>query len=103
VNYYPRRARCTAAFSPLPPARCAAVSFGVLRARLLWSYNFGRGAARVFLLAVRRRLLGWLCLAAWLLTAVFFVGALGFTSGSVAYGLLISFHAASIVFLEGMC
>ena len=103
VNYYPRRARWY--------SRIFSAATRPVRRRVFWRPSGEIAVGHIILgvalpgysfLAVRRRLLGWLCLAAWLLTAVFFVGALGFTSGSVAYGLLISFHAASIVFLEGM-
>ncbi|HWW01860.1 MAG TPA: hypothetical protein VNZ64_19325 [Candidatus Acidoferrum sp.] len=48
-----------------------------------------------------RRLLGWLFLPAYCLAGFVFVAALGFTAGSIAYGLMISLHATSIVFLEG--
>ena len=48
-----------------------------------------------------RRWLGWLFLAAYLLAGLGFVAALGFTAGGIAYGLLISLHATSIVYLEG--
>lgn len=48
-----------------------------------------------------RRLLGWIFLPAWCLAGLVFVAALGFTAGSIAYGLIISLHATSIVFLEG--
>jgi hypothetical protein len=51
---------------------------------------------------LRRRLLGWLVLAAYLIAALVFVVALGFPAASVCYGLLISIHATSIVFLEGV-
>jgi len=47
-------------------------------------------------------LLGWLCLAAWLAAAGVFIVALGFPAASIAYGLVISLHAMSIVFLEGL-
>ncbi len=49
-----------------------------------------------------RRLVGWLCLAAWLAAAGVFTVALGFPAASIAYGLVISLHAMSIVFLEGL-
>lgn len=54
------------------------------------------------LLVSGRRPLGWSCLAAWVLAAGVFVVALGFPVGSAAYGLAISLHAMSIVFLEGL-
>ncbi len=48
-----------------------------------------------------RRMLGWACVGTYALAAVVFVVALGYRSGSVAYGILIALHATSIVFLEG--
>lgn len=48
-----------------------------------------------------RRLLGWVFLPAYCLAGLVFVAALGFTAGSIAYGIMISLHATSIVFLEG--
>jgi hypothetical protein len=51
---------------------------------------------------LRRRLLGWLAVGAYVIAAVVFVVALGFPVASLCYGLLISIHATSIVFLEGV-
>ncbi len=48
-----------------------------------------------------RRLIGWVVLPAYFLTVLVFVAALGFTAGSIAYGLMISLHATSIAYLEG--
>ena len=51
---------------------------------------------------LRRRLLGWLVLAGYSIAALVFLGELGFPAASVGYGLVISIHATSIVFLEGV-
>ena len=51
---------------------------------------------------LRRRLLGWLFGAGHVIAALVFLVALGFPAASVCYGLLISIHATSIVFLEGV-
>jgi hypothetical protein len=48
-----------------------------------------------------RRLLGWLFFPAYCVASLVFVAALGFNTGSIAYGLMISLHATSIVYLEG--
>ena len=48
-----------------------------------------------------RRILGWAFLAGYVITASLFVVALGYPLGGVGYGLMISAHASSIVFLEG--
>jgi hypothetical protein len=48
-----------------------------------------------------RRLLGWFVFPAYCLAGLMFVAALGFTAGSIAYGLMISLHATSIGYLEG--
>jgi len=52
--------------------------------------------------ALGRRALGWLFVAAYVLAALVFVAALGYPAASVCYGLLISIHATSIAFLEGV-
>jgi signal peptidase I len=48
-----------------------------------------------------RRLVGWLFLTAYALAALVSVAALGYPAGTIGYGLAISLHATSIVFLEG--
>jgi hypothetical protein len=48
-----------------------------------------------------RRLLGCLVLPAYLIAAMVYVVALGFPAASIGYGLLISLHAISMVYLEG--
>lgn len=50
--------------------------------------------------ALGRRSAGWMFLAAYGTLAGIFLAALGFLAGSIAYGLLISIHAAGIVYLE---
>jgi hypothetical protein len=52
------------------------------------------------LFANRRRLLGWIFLGVYCFSALVFVVALGYQAGGVAYGLMISAHATSIIFLE---
>ena len=49
----------------------------------------------------RRCVLGWTFLCTYLISAILFVVALGYQVGSVCYGLMISVHASSIIFLEG--
>ena len=48
-----------------------------------------------------RPLLGWAFMIAYFLAAMTFVVALGYQLGGVGYGLMISAHASSIIFLEG--
>ena len=48
-----------------------------------------------------RRLYGLAFVGAYVLAAIVFVVALGYALGGLAYGLLISIHATSIVYLEG--
>ena len=45
--------------------------------------------------------MGWSFLAVYVLAGVVFVVALGYQIGSIGYGLMISVHASSIIFLEG--
>jgi type IV secretory pathway protease TraF len=49
-----------------------------------------------------RKLWGQLFIAAYAIAALVFIAALGYMPGSIAYGLLISIHATSIVFLESI-
>lgn len=51
-------------------------------------------------LLLGRRLLGWVVVAVYLASAILFIAALGFPAASVGYGLLISLHAISIMFVE---
>ena len=105
-SYYPPRARWYSrifvnAWRPvrryihlekfLPPGTLSPVSLALSLA--LPGYAF---------FVLRRRLLGWLFLTGYLLAALLFLTALGFPAGSYGYGLLISIHASSIVFLEGV-
>jgi hypothetical protein len=105
-SYYPPRARWyrrifSNAWRPvrryihlekfLPPGNLSPVSLVLSLA--LPGYSF---------FVLRRRLLGWLVLAGYLIAALVFLGALGFPAASICYGLLISIHATSIVFLEGV-
>jgi len=48
-----------------------------------------------------RRVLGWTFLSVYCLSLILFVVALGYQIGNVGYGLMISAHASSIIFLEG--
>ena len=52
--------------------------------------------------ALGRRMLGRLCVSGYVLGLLVFVIALGYFVGNVAYGLMISVHATSIIFLEGL-
>jgi len=52
--------------------------------------------------ALGRRMLGRLFVASYVLGLLVFVVALGYFVGNVAYGLMISVHATSIIFLEGL-
>jgi len=52
--------------------------------------------------ALGRRMLGRLFVAGYLLGFLVFVVALGYFAANVAYGLMISVHATSIIFLEGL-
>ncbi len=48
-----------------------------------------------------RRTLGWSFVVVYLVSAVLFIVALGYQWGNLGYGLMISAHASSIIFLEG--
>lgn len=48
-----------------------------------------------------RRILGWAFLAVYFNAILLFIAALGYLVGNVGYGLIISAHASSIIFLEG--
>src|SRR5205085_3020731 len=52
--------------------------------------------------ALGRPVLGRFFLGAYILAALTFFAALGYFAGNIAYGILISIHATSIVFLEGL-
>jgi hypothetical protein len=103
LSYYPRRARWY--------SRIISAAGRPIRRRVLWRPS-GELALRHVVLGVAlpgysffilgRRLVAWPCLAGWLLAAVLFIAALGFPLGSLAYGVLISLHSASVVFLEGV-
>lgn len=47
-----------------------------------------------------RRLAGWVAVAGYAIAAIVFLAALGFSASSIAYGLMISIHASSILYLE---
>ena len=47
-----------------------------------------------------RRLVAWVVFPVYCLAGLAFIAALGFTAGSIAYGLMISIHATSIAYLE---
>ena len=53
------------------------------------------------MLVSRRRALGWTFLLTYLISVILFVVALGYQIGSIGYGLMISAHASTIIFLEG--
>jgi hypothetical protein len=48
-----------------------------------------------------RWVLGWVFLGTYFVSAIVFVVALGYQIGGIGYGLMISAHATSIIFLEG--
>jgi hypothetical protein len=48
-----------------------------------------------------RRTLGWVFVGVYVVSAILFIVALGYQIGSLGYGLMISAHASSIIFLEG--
>jgi hypothetical protein len=47
-----------------------------------------------------RRMLGWVFVGVYVISAILFIVALGYQTGSLGYGLMISAHASSIIFLE---
>ncbi len=47
-----------------------------------------------------RKLAGWVVLSGYAVSAILFLVALGFLASDVAYGLMISIHATSIVYLQ---
>ena len=103
-EYYPRRARW---YSPL------LAPWEAVRRRLhLEQVHFPTGvSAAQFLLSLLvpgyaflangRKIVGWSFLAVYCVSAALFVVALGYQIGSIGYGLMISAHASSIIFLEG--
>ena len=48
-----------------------------------------------------RRTLGWVFVGVYVFSAALFIVALGYQLGSLGFGLMISAHASSIIFLEG--
>jgi len=52
--------------------------------------------------ALRRTTLGLIFFGSYVLSALVFLVAMGYRAGSIAFGLLISIHATSIVFLEAL-
>ena len=52
--------------------------------------------------ALRRRLIGLSVLAVYIMAGLVFIVALGYLAGSIAFGLMISAHATSLVFVEGL-
>src|SRR5689334_6826435 len=52
--------------------------------------------------ALRRKTLGLIFVVGYILSALVFIVALGYRAANVAFGLLISIHVTSIVFLEGL-
>jgi hypothetical protein len=52
--------------------------------------------------ALGRREIGWLVLGVYGLAGLVFIVALGYLGGSIAFGLMISAHSTSLVFLEGL-
>ena len=103
-EFYPRRARWYSSLF---------IPFTVLRRRLhLEKIHLPAGvSAAKFLLSLivpsyaffvnGRRTLGWSFLTVYCAATIVFVVALGYQIGSIGYGLMISVHASSIIFLEG--
>jgi hypothetical protein len=52
--------------------------------------------------ALGRRAIGWPVLGVYVLAGLVFIVALGYLAGSIAFGLMISAHATSLLFLEGL-
>lgn len=50
--------------------------------------------------ALQRRLFGWICLGCYVLALGVFLLAMGYRAGGIAYGLLISLHASSLIYLH---
>ena len=104
-EYYPRRARWYSfLFSPwfavqrrlhLEKIRLPA---GVSTAQFLLSLMIPGYA----LIANGRKTIGWLFVTAYCVSAIVFIVALGYQIGGIGYGLMISAHASSIIFLEGL-
>jgi len=53
-------------------------------------------------LLVGRRLLGWLVLAGYAASALVLAAGLGYPVADIGYGLLVSLHATSIIFVESL-
>ena len=102
--YYPPRARW---YSPLfyfwfPFRRLLHLE----RIHLPRGYSFGQFILSLLLpgyalIANGRRNLGWAFMGVYFCSALVFAVALGYQVGNVGYGLMISAHASSLIFLEG--
>ena len=52
--------------------------------------------------ALGRRLIGWSVLGVYVMAGLVFIVALGYLAGTIGFGLMISAHATSLLFLEGL-
>jgi hypothetical protein len=104
--FYPPRARWYRRLF-FPVVRAVRSTFHLERMRLPGELStFDLGLSLVVpgfsFFVLRQRILGWSFLAAYTVAALVFIVALGFPAASIAYGLAISIHATSIVYLEGL-
>ncbi len=103
-EYYPPRARWYRRF--FDPWSKLRREFHLGRIRLPAAFSFSEFVLSlllpgyVFFLKGRRHL-GWAFLGVYCLAAMIFVIAFGYQLGSFGFGLMISAHASSIIFLEG--
>jgi hypothetical protein len=103
-EYYPPRARWYGRL--LDPWLKLRREFELGRIRLPATFSFSQVVVSLILpgyafFVKGRRHLGWAFLGGYCVAAMLFVVALGYPLGSVGFGLMISAHASSIIFLEG--
>src|SRR6185436_11700527 len=68
----------------------------------VWHFLLSIALPGFAFLALDRRMLGRLLAGSYVLSALVFIVALGYSAGNIAFGLMISIHATSIIFLEGL-
>jgi len=105
-SYYPPRARWYTRLFFVPAER-ARRSFHLDRLRWPGGISTGNFLLSLALpgfafFALGRQRLAWIFAAGYAIALLLFVVALGYALGNIAFGILISLHATSIVFLEGL-
>ena len=103
-EYYPRRARWYSRF--LTPVYAVRRTLHLEKIHLpstltLLQLLLGLIVPGYAFLANGRRIMGWGFVGAYGMAGGLFIVALGYQLGNLGYGLMISAHASSIIFLEG--